>query len=95
MMNEAELQQLSALAAKASQQVNTAVLPVPTPTGPEPGYTTTEFWTTIGATVVAFVAVFHPGFTAPPALAQAFAAGAAGIAQAGYAIGRSLRKKGT
>ncbi len=61
----------------------------------EPGYTTTEFWGTVASNIIAFGAIFHPGFNAPPGLAMAFAAGAAGIANAIYAIGRSLRKKGT
>lgn len=59
----------------------------------EPGYTTTEFWATIGVIVTSIAAVFHPGFSAPPALVQALGFGASGIATLGYSFARSLRKR--
>lgn len=60
----------------------------------EPGYTTTEFWATVGVDIASIVAIFHPGFNAPPALAQSLSAIASGIATLGYSFARSWRKKG-
>lgn len=87
-----QLQQMKAQLAIMESQVTTAPASVVTSVA-EPGYTTTEFWGTQAISVLAVVAILHPGFHAPPGLAQAIAVAAAGIANGAYAIGRSFRKK--
>ena len=54
----------------------------------KPGWTTTEWWTTLLAHAVAVVALVHPGFVAPQWTA-AFAALAAEIGAAGYSYSRA------
>lgn len=91
----AEIQaQLAALQNQLPTAIQMATTPVIVGDTVEPGYTTTEFWGTVAVDVMALVAVVHPGFSAPPELAQAFSLIAAGAAHGLYSLGRSLRKKG-
>lgn len=87
-----QIQQMEAQLAVMKSQVATAPASAVSSVA-EPGYTTTEFWGTQVVSILAVVAILHPGFSAPPGLAQAIAVAAAGIANAAYAIGRSFRKK--
>ncbi len=56
------------------------------------GYRTTELYVTLATLALGAVALVHPGFKAPPGLAQALAAGAPGVVGSTYALGRSLLK---
>lgn len=58
----------------------------------DPGYTTTEFWLTLATNALALVAILHPGYKAPPGLAQALAAVAAGIGTVAYSFSRGQVK---
>jgi hypothetical protein len=65
----------------------------PQPGGPEPGWTTTEFWVTAITVVLSVVGVLHPGFHLPVSVQDASALCAA-VAVAAYAIARGIRKHG-
>jgi hypothetical protein len=58
----------------------------------KPGWQTTEFWTTIFAHAFAAVALLHPGFKAPPDLAQGLAVVMPALATVAYTHGRSMVK---
>lgn len=79
-------------------------VPIPPPlpaTGPEPGYSTTEFWATqVTSAFLATVAVLDATGTLHVSDAVRTAVVAAvvpviGLLQSVYALGRSIRKKGT
>lgn len=58
----------------------------------KPGYRTTELYVTLATFALGAVTLVHPGFKAPPGLAQALAAAAPGVVGTAYTLGRSLLK---
>ncbi len=61
----------------------------------KPGYTTSEFWTTVLTHVVAVVALVHPGFATTGQWAGPFAVVIAGVASFVYARARTALKQTT